>query len=59
MEKVICINCGSVGYTASPEQARCAECGGKHKLISLDKHECGVMRLNRMLPLIRRARVVF
>jgi uncharacterized OB-fold protein len=33
MEKVICIKCGSIGYTASPEKVRCSECGGKHKII--------------------------
>ena len=33
MEKVICIKCGSIGYTASPEQVACSECGGKHRTI--------------------------
>ena len=33
MEKVICTECGSIGYTASPEQVPCSECGGKHKVI--------------------------
>lgn len=33
MERVICIKCGSIGYTASPEQVSCSECGGKHKVI--------------------------
>lgn len=33
MERVICIKCGSIGYTASPEQVFCSECGGKHKVI--------------------------
>lgn len=33
VEKVICIECGSIGYTASPEQVRCSECGGNHKVI--------------------------
>lgn len=32
MEKVICSECGSIGYTASPEQVSC-ECGGKHKAV--------------------------
>lgn len=33
MERVICIKCGSIGYTASPEQVPCSECGGRHKVI--------------------------
>ena len=33
MEKVICVKCGSTGYTASPEQVNCSKCGGKHKII--------------------------
>lgn len=33
MEKVMCVKCGSIGYTASPETVRCSECGGKHKVI--------------------------
>ena len=33
MEKVECIKCGSIGYTASPERVPCSECGGKHRII--------------------------
>ena len=40
MEKVICVKCGSVGYTASPEQVNCPECGGKHKVVR-SKYENG------------------
>jgi Na+(H+)/acetate symporter ActP len=25
--------CGSIGYTASPDQVNCSECGGKHIII--------------------------
>lgn len=28
MEKVKCIECGSIGYTASPESTKCERCGG-------------------------------
>jgi len=34
MEKVICIKCGSMDYTASPEMATCSKCGGRHKAIA-------------------------
>ncbi len=33
MEKVICIKCGSSGYTASPRHVSCTECGGKYKVV--------------------------
>lgn len=33
VEKVICVKCGSIGYTASPEQVNCSDCGGKHKAL--------------------------
>jgi hypothetical protein len=33
MEKVICINCGSSGYTASPRHIICSECGGKYLVV--------------------------
>lgn len=33
MEKVICINCGSFGYTASPRYTTCDECGGQYLVI--------------------------
>ena len=38
MEKVMCIKCGSIGYTASPERVNCSECGGRHKVIT-EKYE--------------------
>lgn len=34
MERVECIKCGSIGYTASPEQVSCSKCGGRHRVIS-------------------------
>jgi len=33
MERVICIKCGNIGYTAAPDQVTCAECGGRHKVL--------------------------
>ena len=33
MEKVRCENCGSIGYTASPDSVRCSNCGGRHQVI--------------------------
>lgn len=35
MVKVICSKCGSIGYTASPYQVKCSECGGIHKVAKL------------------------
>jgi len=31
VEKVKCLKCGRVGYTASPEEAPCAQCGTSYK----------------------------
>lgn len=36
MYKVKCLNCGNVGFTASPRDVKC-ECGGEHKVIPLNK----------------------
>ncbi len=33
MEKVICINCGSSGYTASPRHVPCSDCGGRYRVV--------------------------
>ncbi len=35
MEKVICLKCGSIGYTASPQHVNCSECGGSHRVIDM------------------------
>ncbi|NQT22857.1 MAG: hypothetical protein HQ579_05375 [Candidatus Omnitrophica bacterium] len=35
MEKVKCIKCGSVGYTAASDSVRCYKCGGRHKIIPM------------------------
>lgn len=35
MEKVRCTRCGSIGYTASPDSARCSKCRGEHKVITM------------------------
>lgn len=31
MERVKCLKCGRIGYTASPEEAPCAQCGTSYK----------------------------
>lgn len=35
MEKVICLKCKELGYTASPQSARC-QCGGS--LVAIDEN---------------------
>jgi len=52
MERVVCIKCGSVGYTASPEQVNCLECGSnKHKVIQSDyKKPSGRNRTLSLIP---------
>ena len=50
MEKVICTECGSIGYTASPEHVSC-ECGGKHKAITVGYKDLQRHKHNRILPL--------
>jgi len=52
MEKVICIKCGSIGYTASPEQVNCSECGGRHKTIQDGYKDWKPEKRNRMLSLL-------
>jgi len=37
MEKVMCKNCGGIGYTASPERLTC-QCGGRFKVILEEKN---------------------
>ena len=51
MEKVICTECGSIGYTASPEQVSC-ECGGKHKMIPTGYKDLQHHKRNRILSLL-------
>ena len=36
MEKVMCKDCGEIGYTASPERLTC-QCGGGFRVIPEDK----------------------
>ena len=56
MEKVMCIKCGSIGYTASPEHVNCAECGGKHKVISEEYENLKSIKRFGILSLLRLAR---
>lgn len=51
MEKVICIQCGSIGYTASPKQVPCS-CGGKHRVISSGYRCFQNHKHNRMISLL-------
>ena len=51
MEKVICTECGSIGYTASPEHVPC-ECGGKHKAIRAGYKDWQRPKRNRILSLL-------
>jgi len=41
MEKVMCKNCGGIGYTASPERLTC-QCGGRYRVIPAAKGDCRV-----------------
>jgi len=52
MEKVMCIKCGSIGYTASPEHVDCSECGGKHKTIRSGYKDRKPEKRNRILSLL-------
>jgi len=36
MYKVKCLDCGNIGFTASPKDVKC-ECGGAHKVIPFNK----------------------
>lgn len=56
MEKVMCIKCGSIGYTASPEQVACSECGGKHKIITEKYEILRPVRRFGLLSILRLAR---
>jgi len=38
MEKVICLKCNDIGYTASPQLVRC-QCGGNLNIISEENQE--------------------
>lgn len=44
MEKVMCLNCRDIGYTASPKYARC-QCGSR--LIVMGKDHLKSMELER------------
>ena len=36
VQKVMCVKCGSIGYTASPQYVNCSECGGAHRIIDIE-----------------------
>lgn len=52
MEKVMCVKCGSIGYTASPEHVNCDECGGKHKVIAENYETLRPIKRNRILSIL-------
>lgn len=52
MEKVMCIKCGSIGYTASPERVPCSECGGRHKVITEKYEILKPVKRNRILSIL-------
>ncbi|MBU0682780.1 MAG: hypothetical protein ABIH85_04555 [Candidatus Omnitrophota bacterium] len=54
MEKIKCEKCGSVGYTASPLFVRCDKCGGRHKVISMNKKHSIPVKVNRELWLVEK-----
>lgn len=56
MEKVMCVKCGSIGYTASPEHVNCSICGGKHKVIPEDYEILKPIKRFGILSLLRLAR---
>ena len=56
MEKVECMDCGSIGYTASPERVPCSECGGKHRVIPEDYVRLKPVKRFGILSLLRLAR---
>jgi putative hemolysin len=63
MERVRCLKCGSIGYTASPGGARCSECKGKLKLANSDltnkEQKLGVKKLSFCALTIRQINGIF
>lgn len=55
-ERVQCIECGSIGYTASPEHVNCDQCGGKHKVIQEDYENLKPIKRFGIFSLLRLAR---
>ncbi len=39
MEKVRCVKCGSIGYTASPETVKCGICGSSQEVIDMKDND--------------------
>ena len=37
MERVRCVKCGSIGYTASPEAIRCSICGSREEVVEMEE----------------------
>ena len=56
MEKVECIDCGSIGWTASPERVPCSECGGRHRTIPEEYENIKLIKKFGILSLTRLAR---
>ncbi len=48
----MCIKCGSIGYTASPEQVGCSDCGGRHRVIRAGHRDLKHPKRTRILSLL-------
>ncbi len=44
MEKVICVKCGSIGYSASPDKTSCYECGERRHAAYFKKRDCKAIK---------------
>ena len=59
MEKVICVKCGSIGFTAAPKYVRCSQCGGRHKIIPFSKDDLKNKKNIGLLSFIRETGIIF
>lgn len=59
MVKVKCIRCGTIGFTAAPNYVRCAECGGKHRIIPFRKSDLTTKTKIGYYPFTRQAGIIF
>jgi hypothetical protein len=52
MNKVKCVNCGDIGFTASPRFVKCP-CGGRLKIIPFSKADLPSKGENRVVSFIQ------
>ena len=57
MEKVKCVKCGTIGYTASPEMVDCAVCGGKHKIVRMSSRVSKIRKTDYLERLCKGGRL--